>query len=122
MKKIKEFIQIHPVIASGISFGILSFMTNIIWIRAFNMAHIYDVIHVFPIIFAYEPIIDALGGGIQSQYIFMPMAIIIDILIGALVGLVIRRYAKTNLVWIISMILSFLIYFIVITYQWLPIL
>ena len=121
MKNIKEITKNHPVITSGIIFGVLSLITNIIWITAFGMAHIYDIIHVAPTVLVYPPIIKTIGGLAGSEYLFLPLAIIIDVIIGLLIGLIVKHCAKTSLARMVSIFIAFAIYFIVITYQWLPI-
>lgn len=109
----------HPVIFIGFAFALLSLIFNIVWILLFHMAHVYDIVHVFPVILIYEPIINAIGGYVTTEFIFLPLAILIDFIIGLLVGLFAKRFVKTN--FIIILIISFAVYWIVITYQWLPI-
>ena len=122
MKKVKYSIYKHPIWFGAITFGLLSLLCNTLWILAFNMAHIYDIIHVIPVIFIYEPIISILGGLVPTEFIFVPLAVMIDSMMGCVFALILKRLVKDKFIYMWSIIGAFAVYFIVITYQWLPIL
>ena len=62
LNKINTFILKKPVLFGGLLFLLLSFLFNIIEILIFKSTHIKDIIHIFPTIFVYEPIINILGA------------------------------------------------------------
>ena len=105
----------------GLLFLLLSFLFNIIEILIFKSAHINDIIHIFPTILVYEPIINILGGFKLNQIYYIPLACIIDFLIGLFLSFILSKfkYTKNNL--LISLIITFLIYWFFVTFQWLPI-
>lgn len=117
----KNFIKSKPILAGGVIFAILSLIGNILSILLIDMAHIYDIIHVFPTIIIYEPIIEAIGGLVPSEYIFIPLAVVIDFIIGIILGFILKKVIKVEKNYLIGLIISFLVYWIIVTYQWLPI-
>lgn len=121
MSKVKQFMEKHPIWSFGIVFGVLSVIFNLIWFWFSGMTHVHDIIHVIPVILIYEPIIEMMGGGIPSPLIFLPLAVIIDAMIGLLIGAVSYKINKSSQqqVWVIG--ISFAVYWIIITLQWLPI-
>lgn len=122
MNNIKRFIENKKVLATGIIFLLLSTITNIISVMLINQAHIYDIIHAIPTVIVYDPIINALGGYVATELIFVPLAVIIDFVIGIIIGLVLRKITKTQESYLLSVLISFVVYFVLVTYQWLPIL
>lgn len=62
-----EKIRKRPLLFSGLIFLLLSFLFNIFEILFIKSAHINDIIHVFPTIFIYEPIINILNIGKLNQ-------------------------------------------------------
>lgn len=122
MEKIKRFLKRNPVLGCGIAFAILSLIGNIISILIMDMAHIYDIVHVFPTVFIYGPIIKMTTGYVPSEFIFIPLIVIIDFVIGMLGGYILKKFIKTENGYLIGLIIMFLIYWFGITYQWLPIL
>ena len=83
--------------------------------------HINDIIHVFPTIFVYDAIMHIFNLGKLNQIYFVPLALIIDFFIGAIIGFIFTKvkYLKNNL--LISLIIAFFIYWFIITFQWIPI-
>ncbi|MEG1584732.1 MAG: hypothetical protein RR131_02740 [Anaerovorax sp.] len=120
MEKIKIFTRKHPVIFGILFFGILSLVLNTIWILLFKMAHVYDIVHVFPIALMMEPILKAAGGVIPTQFVLVPMAVIMDMVMGAVATVIIWKITKKEKTYMLSLTLVFAIYWILITYQWLP--
>lgn len=121
MYKIQKSVKNKPILLGGIVFILLSLIGNIMSILFMDMAHIYDVIHIFPTILIYEPIIHMVGGIVISEFIFIPLALIIDFIIGMILGVVLNKFTKTEKSYLIGLIIIFLVYWIVVTYQWLPI-
>ena len=121
LNKINNFILKKPVLFGGLLFLLLSFLFNIIEILIFKSAHINDIIHIFPTIFVYEPIINILGGFKLNQIYYIPLACIIDFLIGLALSFVLSKFKYTKNHFLISLIITFLIYCFFITIQWLPI-
>ena len=116
-----EKIRKRPLLFSGLIFLLLSFLFNIFEILFIKSAHINDIIHVFPTIFIYEPIINIFNLGKLNQIYFVPLAVIIDFFIGIVIGFIFTKvkYTKNNL--LISLIIAFFIYWFIITFQWIPI-
>lgn len=122
MNKIKDFIENKKVLASGIIFLVLSIIANLLSVMIIGQAHIYDIIHAFPTVIIYDPIITSLGGYVASELIFIPLAVIIDFIIGIIVGVILKKFTKTKGSYTIAILVSFVVYWVLITYQWLPIL
>lgn len=122
MNNIKNFIKNNKICASGIIIGILSLIGNILSVMLLNQPHIYDIVHAIPTILVYNPIINAIGGRVPSELIFIPLAVIIDFIIGLIIGAIFKKFSKTESGYLWGIIISFLVYWIIITYQWLPIL
>ena len=99
-------------------FLLLSFIFNLIEVLIFKSAHIYDIIHVFPIILVYEPIINALGGFKLNQICYVPLAVIIDFLIGIVLSFILIKFKYTKKNFLISLIAIFLFYWFIVTFQW----
>ncbi|MGM9986112.1 MAG: hypothetical protein ACI35O_02685 [Bacillaceae bacterium] len=118
----KEAIEKNPIIFSGLLFAILSLLLNALSILSIGMAHIYDIIHAFPTIFIYNPIIEAMNGYVPTEFIYVPLAVLLDGLIGLLVGWIGTKIVKKKTQqYVIFIVLFFCIYWFGITYQWLPI-
>ncbi len=111
----------RPVLFGGLVFLLLSLLFNVLEVLFIKSAHINDIIHVFPTIFIYEPIINIFNLGKLNQIYFIPLAVIIDFLIGLIISFIFTKfkYIKNNL--LISLIIAFLIYWFIITFQWIPI-
>lgn len=107
---------------TALAFGIGSLILNLLSVGLLQSAHIYDIIHAIPVIFIYEPIINGLGGGIPSPLIYVPLAVLLDALIGALIGIGLGKWLKKDTYQFIGILVSFAIYWIAITFQWLVIL
>lgn len=105
----------------GLLFLLLSFLFNIIEILIFKSAHINDIIHIFPTILVYEPIINILGGFKLNQIYYIPLACIIDFLIGLCLSFILSKFKYIKKHFFISLIIIFFIYWFFITFQWLPI-
>ena len=114
---VKAFMENRPVLFGGIAFGIASLMLNCLYIIFFNMAHVYDVLHVFPIIFLMEPIINKVGY-LATPFMFLPIAVVIDFICGLLIGWIAKKLTKTSLAYVVALLLLFGFYWVVITYQW----
>ena len=121
LNKINNFNLKKPVLFGGLLFLLLSFLFNIIEILIFKSAHINDIIHIFPTIFVYEPIINILGGFKLNQIYYIPLACIIDFLIGLFLSFILSKFKYTKNHLLISLIITFLIYWFFVTFQWLPI-
>jgi len=102
-------------------FLLLSFIFNLIEVLIFKSAHINDIIHVFPIILIYEPIITALGGFKLNQICYIPLAVMIDFLIGIVLTFILIKFKYTKKNFLISLIIIFLFYWFIVTFQWIPI-
>lgn len=90
-------------------------------ILIFKSAHIHDIIHIFPTILVYEPIINALEGLKLNQIYYIPLACIIDFLIGLVLGFILSEFKYIKNHFLISLIITFLIYWFFLTFQWIPI-
>lgn len=121
LNKINNFILKKPVLFGGLFFLLLSFLFNMIEILIFKSAHIHDIIHIFPTILVYEPIINILGGFKLNQIYYIPLACIIDFLIGLALSFVLSKFKYTKNHFLISLIIIFFIYWFFVTFQWLPI-
>lgn len=121
MKNIFKFIKSKPVLSGGIIFSLCSIIGNILSIQVMGMAHVYDIIHAFPIVILYDYIIEIVGNVYNSEYIIVPIAVIIDFLIGIIVGFILTKLKKTEKSYLIYLGVIFLIYWIIVTFQWLPI-
>lgn len=121
MSKLRIFIQNKKVLSCGFIFAILSFIGNVLSILIINNAHIYDIVHAIPTVIIYEPIVNRMGGYVSSEFLFVPLAVFIDFIIGIVLGIILKKTTKTEKSYLIALIISFLVYWIVITYQWLPI-
>ncbi|MGL4346243.1 MAG: hypothetical protein ACRCTE_13675 [Cellulosilyticaceae bacterium] len=121
MKTLRK-IKTNPIVYTALCFGVASLILNIVSVWLLKTAHINDIIHVFLTIFIYGPIVEWLGGGIPHAMIFVPLAVIVDMLVGVLVGLGIRKWVKKDTYHTIGIWVSFAIYWILITFQWLPLL
>lgn len=121
LNKINNFILKKPVLFGGLFFLLLSFIFNMIEILIFKSAHINDIIHIFPTILVYEPIINALEGLKLNQIYYIPLACIIDFLIGLVLGFILIKFKYIKNHFLISLIITFLIYWFFLTFQWIPI-
>ena len=121
LKKINNFILKKPVLFGGLFFLLLSFIFNMIEILIFKSAHINDIIHIFPTILVYEPIINALEGLKLNQIYYIPLACIIDFLIGLALSFILSKFKYIKKHFLISLIITFLIYWFFLTFQWIPI-
>lgn len=106
----------------GVFFLLLSFIFNIIEILIFKSAHINDIIHVFPTIFIYEPIINAIGSYNFIEIYYTPLACLIDFVVGLIISFILTKFEYTRNHFLVSLVLIFLFYWIFVTYQWIPIL
>lgn len=80
------------------------------------MTHIYDIVHVFPTIFIYEPVMSRLGSIVSSEFIFVPIVMIIDFNIGEIIGFKLSEFTKCEKSYITDLIFIFLIYLLGITF------
>ena len=110
----------RPLLFGGLIFLLLSLLFNILEVLFIKSAHINDIIHVFPIILVYEPIINALGGFKLNQICYVPLAVIIDFLIGIVLSFILIKFKYTKKNFLIGLIVIFLIYWFIITFQWIP--
>ena len=113
----KGFVRNRPILFGGIAFGAVSLLLNCLYIIFFNMAHVYDVIHVLPIIFLVEPIIDKVGY-LATPFMLLPIAVVLDFVCGLLFGWIAKKLTKTPLAYVVALLLLFGFYWVVITYQW----
>lgn len=120
MDKLKGYAKAHPVLFGGFLFGILSLVLNIFWIMFFQMAHVHDIVHIFPALLIVDALLPLMGGVVSSQFVFVPIALVMDCLIGLLVGWIGGKVWRNEGAYFLGMGLSFGVYWIVVTYQWLP--
>ena len=117
-----NFIKNHNNWFAFIFFLGMSFLFNCFSIVFLSIAHVYDIIHFFPTIFSFEYIISPLLNNLViTEFIFVPLAIFIDGLIGLILNKALRKIFKKEKSYIISLIISFLFYWFIVTFQWLPI-
>lgn len=121
LNKINNFILKKPVLFGGLLFLLLSFIFNMIEILIFKSAHINDIIHIFPTILVYEPIINALEGLKLNPIYYIPLSCIIDFLIGLVLSFILSKFKYIKNHFLISLIITFLIYWFFLTFQWIPI-
>lgn len=121
LNKINSFIKKNTVLFGGIFFILLSFILNMIEILIFKSVHINDIIHIFPTILIYETIINAFGGLKLNQIYYIPLACIIDFLIGLCLSFILSKFKYIKNHFLISLIITFLIYWFFLTFQWIPI-
>ena len=121
LNKINNFILKKPVLFGGLLFLLLSFVIHLIEIRNYKSAHLNDISHIFPTILVYEPIINILGGFKLNQIYYIPLACIIDFLIGLFLSFILSKFKYTKNHFLISLIIIFFIYWFFVTFQWLPI-
>lgn len=120
MATIKNMKDKHPILMGGLLFIVLSFIANALWILCLDMAHIYDIIHAMPVAVIYDPIIKMMGGLVTTEWIYVPLAIWIDGVVGMLIAGVLRKCVKDDEVFSWSLIGAFAVYWILVCYQWLP--
>lgn len=107
------------VLRTAVAFGLGSLILNLLSVWLLGTAHIYDIIHAIPVIFVYEPIIKLLGGGMPSPLIYIPLAVLLDGLMGAVIGWGLGKWIKKDTYQVIGILGSFAIYWIAVTFQWL---
>ena len=120
INKINNFILKSPILFGGALFLLLSFLFNIIEILIFKSTHIYDIVHIFPTILIYEPIINALGGFKLNQIYYIPLACVVDFLMGVILSFILSKFKYTKNHFLINLIIIFLFYWFLVTFQWLP--
>lgn len=121
MERIKNYAKKHPVWMGGILFAAVALLMNIFWILVVGTAHMNDIVHAIPVILVYSPIIDLLGGLVPTDFIFVPFIMLMDGVVGMIVGAILGKFTKTeNTYWVVLALVA-AVYFIVITFQWLPI-
>lgn len=74
--------------------GVLSLVCNLIWMNLTGMVHVNDVIHILACNVYLWPITRILGGGIVDPRSYLPLAIVIDVLIGILWVKIISKFIK----------------------------
>lgn len=121
INKINNFLLKKTVLFGGLLFLLLSFIFNMIEILIFKSAHINDIIHIFPTILVYEPIINALEDLKLNQIYYIPLACIIDFLLGLVLSFILSKFKYIKNHFLISLIITFLIYWFFLTFQWIPI-
>lgn len=113
----KAFMENRPILFGGIAFGIASLVLNCLYIIFLNMAHVYDVIHVLPVVFLMEPIINSIGY-LSTPFLLLPVAVVFDFICGLLFGWIAWKLTKTPVAYAVGLLLLFGFYWVVITYQW----
>ena len=121
INKINNFLLKKTVLFGGLLFLLLSFIFNMIEILIFKSAHINDIIHIFPTILVYEPIINALEDLKLNQIYYIPLACIIDFLLGLVLSFILSKFKYIKNHFLISLIITFLIYWFFLTFQCIPI-
>lgn len=122
MDKIKQFIKNRKVLSAGIIFALASLIGNILSVLIIGMAHIYDIIHVLPVVIIYELLTMIMEEFVVFDLILVLLAVIIDFIMGIVIGFILKKTIKKENSYLIGLIISFLVYWIIITFQWLPIL
>ncbi|MGL4798211.1 MAG: hypothetical protein ACRCWY_02255 [Cellulosilyticaceae bacterium] len=122
METIKNMKDKHPILMGGLIFIVLSFVANALWILCLDMAHIYDIIHAMPVAIIYDPIIKAMGGLVTTEWIYVPLAVVMDGVMGLLITACMQRFIKDREVLVWSIVGAFCVYWILVCYQWLPLL
>ncbi|MEG2774409.1 MAG: hypothetical protein RR906_03285 [Acetivibrio sp.] len=117
MKK-EKFWNRFPIIGGGLLFGAVSLVVNLLSVLYLDMAHVYDVVHILPVVgflslFPKEP---------NSQWFLVPIALIVDFLIGLAAGFLLKKMKKKDGIYLALLTLFLLVYFIAICFQWIPIL
>lgn len=121
MSVIDKYMKKHPIWLAVLVFVGLSLLSHSLWILCFDMPHIYDIVHAIPTVLIYEPIIQRMGGRVPSDFIFLPLALVLDGLFGALCGRLLSKKYVEKLTYLFMLVIAFSIYWIIMTYQWLPI-
>lgn len=107
----------YPVASGGLIFGISSVIVNFLSIVFMGMAHVFDIVHIFPVI----GLLSVLPEEPNAQWPLLIIALIVDVLIGCTTGAVMKKMEKKGVSYLGIMTLLMLIYHIAICYQWLPI-
>ncbi|MCT4620281.1 MAG: hypothetical protein N4A62_12930 [Marinisporobacter sp.] len=97
-----------------IFFALLSSIFNIGSIALLGSAHIYDIVHIYPSIMFYEGILTSRN---PSEYYFIPLAVLIDGCIGIIIGQLAKKFFKKESAYFVMLSISFLIYWFIITFQ-----
>ena len=111
MNKIKKMMAQYPARFAAILFAVGAILVNTLWVSFFNTLHIYDVIHVVPTALLQR----------QSEVVIIVVVALIDAIIGLGIGKWIGRLTKHPESYGLALFIVWLIYTIVITYQWIPI-
>lgn len=122
ISKINSLLTKKPILFGGTLFLLLSLIFNTVEILLFKSVHIHDVIHVFPTVLIYEPILNALAGLVRNQIYYLPIACMVDFVIGLLLSLVFNYFNYTKNHFFQSQMIAFIIYWVIVTFQWIPIL
>lgn len=121
LNTIRKYANKRPLLFSGTLFASLSIILNTITILSSSKAYIYDIIHAMPIAVAYTPIIATMQGQVATEFIFLPLAALIDFAFGLLIAWFILKVLKRPYLSVFMLLLSFTLYWLIICYQWLPI-
>lgn len=110
----ENYIKNRPVLMGGIAFAIGSIVFNTLSIILFGRAHVNDIVHVWPIVLLIEPFIDQF----ISPWMLLPLAVLIDFIAGLFFGWLSMKFTKTPRAYIVSLVALFILYWVVITFQW----
>lgn len=106
-----------PILSGGLLFGITSLIINVLSVALLGMAHVFDIVHIFPVL----GLLAVLPNEPNVQWPLALIALVVDVLIGCVAGAVMKKMKRKDGSYLAIMILLMLIYHIAICYQWLPI-
>lgn len=121
-EKIINKFRKHPVLSVGILFVIFSLIINTAMILIAGRAYSNDIVHAVPTILFYEYVLDGiLGGLLTTEFYLLPVILVIDFIIGIIVGFILNKAIKKESKYFIALAIIFVLYWFVICFQWLPI-
>lgn len=107
----------YPVLCGGIFFGAASLVINVMTLIWLGMAHVYDVVHIFPVVF----LLAVLPEEPNVQWPLAVIALVVDVLVGFLMGAILKKTKCKDGTYVSILVLSMLIFQIAICFQWIPI-
>lgn len=117
MNKITNYCKNHSILFGGMFFTIVSIVLNLVSILLFNMVHVYDIVHIFPV----GILLAILPSEPNTQLALLPIALIVDGLVGLLVGKLFSKLTNRINNYVLGIVITFFVYYFVICFQWIPI-
>ncbi|WP_305768158.1 hypothetical protein [Candidatus Epulonipiscium viviparus] len=109
------------VLTSTVFFFIASLILNIVWNLVTGVPHYSDIIHIYPMAL-FTSIVDIYGISMSIMSLVGGiLAVLTDTLVGFLFGLIINKIPAAKPKAFIIIAVSFVIYFFLICFQFLPI-